>query len=157
VGARVPGGVGRETGGALRGGNARVFFGVLRNCGALQRLFPEVDALFGVPQPEKWHPEIDTGLHTMMVLDQAELLSTDIEVRFAALTHDLGKGTTSKNELPSHPGHEIRGVKLIQGIDERLPIPKACRNLATMVAQFHTHCHRDAGTQKQDHRQAIRR
>jgi tRNA nucleotidyltransferase (CCA-adding enzyme) len=142
VDALVPDRVWRETEEALRGANARVFFEVLRNCGALQRLFPEVDALFGVPQPEKWHPEIDTGLHTMMVLDQAELLSTDIEVRFAALTHDLGKGTTSKDKLPSHPGHEIRGVKLIQGIDERLPIPKACRNLATMVAQFHTHCHR---------------
>jgi tRNA nucleotidyltransferase (CCA-adding enzyme) len=142
VDALVPDRVWRETEEALRGANARVFFEVLRNCGALQRLFPEVDALFGVPQVEKWHPEIDTGLHTMMVLDQAEGLSADIEVRFAALTHDLGKGTTSKDKLPSHPGHEIRGIKLIQRIDARLPIPKACRNLATMVAQFHTHCHR---------------
>jgi tRNA nucleotidyltransferase (CCA-adding enzyme) len=142
VDALVPDRVWRETEEALRGSNARVFFEVLRNCGALQRLFPEVDGLFGVPQPEKWHPEIDTGLHTMMVLDQAELLSTDIEVRFAALTHDLGKGTTPKQELPSHPGHEIRGVKLIHRLDERLPIPKACRDLAVLVAEFHTHCHR---------------
>jgi len=142
VDALVPDRVWRETEEALRGANARVFFEVLRNCGALQRLFPEVDRLFGVPQPEKWHPEIDTGLHTMMVLDQAELLSADIEVRFAALTHDLGKGTTPKNKLPSHPGHEIRGVKLIRCMDERLPIPKACRDLAVLVAEFHTHCHR---------------
>jgi tRNA nucleotidyltransferase (CCA-adding enzyme) len=138
----VPDRVWLETEEALRGKNARVFFEVLRNCGALQRLFPEVDGLFGVPQPVKWHPEIDTGLHTMMVLDQAELLSADIDVRFAALTHDLGKGTTPKKELPSHPGHEIRGVKLIQCMDERLPIPKACRTLAALVAEFHTHCHR---------------
>ena len=142
VDALVPDRVWRETEEALRGTNARVFFEVLRNRGALQRLFPEVDALFGVPQPEKWHPEIDTGLHTMMVLDQAESLSADLEVRFAALTHDLGKATTSIDKLPSHPGHEIRGVKLIQRMGERLPVPKSCRNLATMVAQFHTHCHR---------------
>jgi len=142
VDSLVPDRVWRETEEALRGKNARVFFEVLRNCGALQRLFPEVDGLFGVPQPAKWHPEIDTGLHTMMVLDQAELLSTDIDVRFAALTHDLGKGTTPKKELPSHPGHEIRGIKLIRRMDERLPIPRSCRNLAVLVAEFHTHCHR---------------
>jgi tRNA nucleotidyltransferase (CCA-adding enzyme) len=142
VDALVPDRVWRETEEALRGSNARVFFEVLRSCGALQRLFPEVDSLFGVPQPAKWHPEIDTGLHTMMVLDQAELLSADLDVRFAALTHDLGKGTTPKKELPSHPGHEIRGVKLIHRLDERLPIPKSCRNLAVLVAEFHTHCHR---------------
>jgi len=142
VDALVPDRVWRETEEALHGKNARVFFEVLRNCGALQRLFPEVDGLFGVPQPATWHPEIDTGLHTMMVLDQAEVLSGDLEVRFAALTHDLGKGTTRKEELPSHPGHEIRGVKLIRRMDERLPIPKSCRNLAVLVAEFHTHCHR---------------
>ena len=142
VDALVPDRVWRETEEALRGKNARVFFEVLRNCGALQRLFPEVDGLFGVPQPAKWHPEIDTGLHTMMVLDQAERLSADIDVRFAALTHDLGKGATPEDELPSHPGHEIRGVKLIRRMDERLPIPKSCRNLAVLVAEFHTHCHR---------------
>jgi tRNA nucleotidyltransferase (CCA-adding enzyme) len=142
VDALVPDRVWKETEEALRAKNSRVFFEVLRNCRALERLFPEVDALFGVPQPEKWHPEIDTGLHTMMVLDQAELLSSDIEIRFAALTHDLGKGTTRKEDLPSHPGHEIRGVKLIRGMDLRLPIPKACRDLAVLVAEFHTHCHR---------------
>ena len=142
VDALVADRVWKETERALAGNNARVFFEVLRNCGALRVLFPEVDALFGVPQPERWHPEVDTGLHTMMVLDQAEALSDDLEVRFAALTHDLGKGNTAKNKLPSHPGHEIRGCKLIRAMSERLPIPKACRDLGLIVAEFHTHCHR---------------
>ncbi|MDH3759135.1 MAG: multifunctional CCA addition/repair protein, partial [Gammaproteobacteria bacterium] len=142
VDALVPDRVWKETELALAGSNARVYFEVLRSCGALRVLFPEVDALFGVPQPERWHPEIDTGLHVMMVLDQAEQLSDDVEVRFAALTHDLGKGTTPQHDLPSHPGHEIRGCKLIRRISERLPIPKACRDLALLVAEYHTHCHR---------------
>lgn len=132
----------KETELALRGSNARVFFEVLRECGALRVLFPEVDALFGVPQPAQWHPEIDTGLHVMMVLDQAERLSGDLEVRFAALTHDLGKGNTPQGKLPSHPGHEIRGCKLIRSMAERLPVPRACRDLALLVAEFHTHVHR---------------
>ena len=131
----------KETEEALRGNNPRVFFEVLRNCGALERLFPELDALFGVPQPAKWHPEIDTGLHTMLVLDQAEQRSPELAVRFAALTHDLGKGTTPKNVLPSHPGHEARGARLVRELANRLPIPKSCRDLGVMVAQFHTHCH----------------
>jgi tRNA nucleotidyltransferase (CCA-adding enzyme) len=131
----------KETEEALRGNNSRVFFEVLRNCGALERLFPELEALFGVPQPAKWHPEIDTGLHTMLVLDQAEQRSPELAVRFAALTHDLGKGTTPKNVLPSHPGHEARGARLVRELANRLPIPKSCRDLGVMVAQFHTHCH----------------
>ena len=142
VDALVPDRVWRETELALSGSNARVYFEVLRSCGALRVLFPEVDALFGVPQPEQWHPEVDTGLHVMMVLDQAERLSDDVEVRFAALTHDLGKGNTPKNQLPSHAGHEIRGCKLIRNITERLPVPRACRDLALLAAEFHTHCHR---------------
>ena len=142
VDALVPDRVWKETELALAGSNARVYFEVLRSCGALHVLFPEVDALFGVAQPERWHPEIDTGLHVMMVLDQAEKLSDELEVRFAALTHDLGKGTTPRDKLPSHPGHEIRGCKLIRGIAERLPVPRACRDLALLVAEFHTHCHR---------------
>ena len=142
VDALVPDRVWKETEEALRGTNSRVYFEILRNCGALERLFPEVDTLFGVPQPEKWHPEIDTGLHTMMVLDQAELVSNDLEVRFAALTHDLGKGSTREADLPSHPGHEIRGAKLIREMADRLPIPRACRDLGIIVAEFHTHCHR---------------
>ena len=142
VDALVPDRVWKETEEALRGENIRVYFEVLRQCGALQKLFPEVDALFGVPQPEKWHSEIDTGIHTLMVLDQAESSSDEIEVRFAALTHDLGKGTTPKDALPSHRGHEARGSKLIREMSDRLPVPKACRDLAILVAEFHSHCHR---------------
>jgi len=142
VDALVPDRVWKETEEALSRKNARVFFEVLRSCGALERLFPEVDALFGVIQPEKWHPEIDTGLHTMMVLDQAERLGADLALRFAALTHDLGKGTTPKSDLPSHPGHEARGAKLIREMADRLPLPKQCRDLGILVAEYHTHCHR---------------
>lgn len=142
IDALVPDRVWKETDEALRRGNARVFFEVLRGCGALERLFPEVDALFGVPQPEKWHPEIDTGLHTMLVLDQAEALSDSLDVRFAALTHDLGKGNTPAGDLPSHPGHETRGCALIRQLSERLPVPKSARDLALIAAEFHTHCHR---------------
>ncbi|NCF15663.1 MAG: multifunctional CCA addition/repair protein [Gammaproteobacteria bacterium] len=142
VDALVADRVWKETELALAGNNARVYFEVLRECGGLRVLLPEVDALFGVPQPERWHPEIDTGLHVMMVIEQAERLSDDLEVRFAALTHDLGKGTTAKRDLPSHPGHEIRGCKLIRKMAERLPVPNACRDLGLVVAEFHTHCHR---------------
>ena len=142
VDALVQDRVWRETERALVGNHSRVYFEVLRECGALWVLFPEVDALFGIPQPERWHPEIDTGLHVMMVLDQAEKLSPDLEVRFAALVHDLGKATTDKSKLPSHPGHERRGIKLIRSLSKRLPVPKSCRDLAILVAEFHTHCHR---------------
>ncbi len=142
VDALVPDRVWKDTETALGGQNIRTYFEILRECGALRVLFPEVDALFGVPQPERWHPEIDTGLHVMMVLEQAEAISTDIGVRFAALTHDLGKGNTPKSRLPSHPGHEARGCKLIRGLVERMPVPNECRDLALLVAEFHTHCHR---------------
>ncbi len=142
VDALVPDRVWKETEEALCGTNSRVFFEVLRNCGALEKLFPELDRLFGVPQPEEWHPEIDTGLHTMMVLDKAERSSKDLEVRFAALTHDLGKGMTPLQELPSHRGHETRGARLIREMANRLPVPNNCRDLAIMVAEYHTHCHR---------------
>ena len=142
VDALVPDRVWKETERALSGSNVRVFFEVLRECGALRVLYPEVDALFGVPQPKEWHPEIDTGLHVMMVLDQAEALSDDLEVRFAALVHDLGKGTTPPSKLPSHPGHETRGCKLLGAMAERLPVPNACRDLGLLVAEYHTHVHR---------------
>lgn len=142
VDALVADRVWRETEEALRGSDVRVYIEVLRECGALHVLLPEVDALFGIPQPEQWHPEIDTGVHVLMVLDQAEAISNDLEVRFAALTHDLGKGNTPRNKLPSHPGHEIRGCELIRDVAERLPVPKACRDLALLVSEFHTHCHR---------------
>jgi len=142
VDALVPDRVWKETEEALKGRHSRVYFEVLRECGALRKLFPWVDALFGIPQPEKWHPEIDTGIHTLMVLEQAEKLSKQLEVRFAALTHDLGKATTAKNKLPSHPGHEQRSCDLIRQMSDRFPLPKNCRDLALIVAEFHTHCHR---------------
>ncbi len=117
------------------------FFEVLRECGALAAILPEINNLFGVPQPEKWHPEIDTGIHTMMVLEQAAKLSNAPEVRFAALTHDLGKATTPANILPSHHGHEERGAKLTKLLCKRLKAPKKYRDLAVMTAKYHTICH----------------
>ena len=142
VDALVPDRVWKETEAALRGPSSRRFFEALRDCGALARVYPEVDALFGIPQPEKWHPEIDTGVHVMMVLDAAEKLTASGAVRFAALVHDLGKATTPVHRLPSHPGHEQRGRKLIEALAKRLPVPRAWRELAVLVALFHTHCHR---------------
>ncbi len=118
------------------------FIEVLRECHALAALFPEIDTLFGVPQREEYHPEIDTGIHTLMVLEQASLLSDDPQVRFAALVHDLGKGNTPKDLLPRHHGHEGRGIKLVKRLCERLKAPTDYRDLARLVAQFHTHCHR---------------
>jgi tRNA nucleotidyltransferase (CCA-adding enzyme) len=140
--ALVPDRVWKETEAALGESHPQVFFEVLRSCGALSAVYPELDALFGIPQPEKWHPEIDCGIHTMMVLQQAALRSDAIDVRFAGLTHDLGKATTDKSKLPSHPGHEARGVKLVKALAKRLPVPNACRDLACLTAEFHTHCHR---------------
>lgn len=132
----------KETAIALGESHPQVFFEVLRDCGALRVVFPEIDALFGVPQPEKWHPEIDTGVHTLMSLEQAAKLSTAIDVRFAALTHDLGKATTDKSRLPSHPGHETRSAKLVSKLARRLSVPNPCRDLAALAAEYHTHCHR---------------
>ncbi|MEM9208580.1 MAG: HD domain-containing protein, partial [Pseudomonadota bacterium] len=140
--ALVPDRVWRETDSALGEATPQVFFEVLRDCAALEKVFPEVDALFGVPQPAEWHPEIDCGVHTLMVVRQAAALTDAKDVRFAALVHDLGKATTDKARLPSHPGHEKRSVRLIRGLAERLPIPVAYRELAVLVAEFHTHCHR---------------
>lgn len=142
VDALVPDRVWKETETALKTSGSRYYFETLRQCGALERVFPEVDALFGVPQPEKWHPEIDTGVHTMMVLEQAEALSPSGAVRFAGLVHDLGKAVTPGYRLPSHPGHEAKSVKLIRKMADRLPVPKAWRELACIVAEFHTHCHK---------------
>lgn len=119
-----------------------IFFEVLRACGALQQILPEIDNLYGVPQPEKYHPEIDTGVHTMMVLEQAARLTPDPVVRFAALVHDLGKATTPKDLLPAHHGHEERGAKLVQRLCDRLRIPNRYRELGVIVAQYHFICHR---------------
>ena len=118
------------------------FIEVLRDCGALERILPELNALFGVPQPEEHHPEIDTGIHTMMVLQQACRLSDDPEVRFAALMHDLGKGTTPEAEWPHHIEHEARGAELVVEVCKRLRVPNEYRDLAEHTARFHLHYHR---------------
>lgn len=132
----------REMQQALSEDNPEIFFQVLRECGALQRILPEIDNLFGVPQPARYHPEIDTGLHTMLSLQQAVKLSDKVRVRFAVLVHDLGKAATPKHVLPQHIGHEERGVPLIKGLCERIAVPNDCRDLALLVSKYHTHCHR---------------
>lgn len=118
------------------------FFEVLRACGALARLFPEIEALYGVPQPPQHHPEVDTGVHVMLVIDQAARLTPDRRVRFAALTHDFGKGTTPPAEWPRHIGHEARSVALIEQFCVRLRVPNEYRELALLVARHHGLCHR---------------
>jgi len=117
-------------------------FHVLRDCGALARILPEVNALFGVPQPVHAHPEIDTGIHTMMVIDYAASQQYPLEVRFAGLTHDLGKGTTPPGEWPRHIGHEARSVELVTNLCERIRVPRESRDLALLVARFHGDVHR---------------
>jgi tRNA nucleotidyltransferase (CCA-adding enzyme) len=117
-------------------------FDVLRDCGALAVLLPEVDRLWGVPQPEAHHPEIDTGVHLMMVLDMAATLNAPLAVRFACLMHDLGKGTTRAEDLPRHLGHEERSVKLLLPVCERLRVPVDCKDLAVVVAKEHGNIHR---------------
>ena len=119
-----------------------VFFDVLRQCGALVVILPEIDALFGVPQPAKHHPEIDTGLHTMMVLQQAVLLSSSPIVRFAALTHDLGKALTPQEQWPSHHGHEKKGLSALKQLVSRLRLPNEFAELSAKVMEFHGHAHR---------------
>ena len=140
--ALIPERVWQETEKALRESAASVFFQVLRECAALQAIYPEIDALFGVPQPAQWHPEIDTGIHTLMVLDQAAALSSDTTVRFAALVHDLGKGTTPKEQWPKHAGHEERSVALIEALCARLRSPGEYRELGVIVARYHGNAHR---------------
>ena len=132
----------QETQRALEMPTPARFFEVLRDANALPVIFPELHALFGVPQPERWHPEIDSGVHTLMVLEQAAKLSDDPVVRFAALTHDLGKGTTPPSEWPRHIAHEQRGVALVEGLCDRLRIPNAYRELAVLVARYHLDAHR---------------
>lgn len=134
----------QETDQALAEVSPRRYFECLRDCGALAVVFPEVHALFGVPQPERWHPEIDTGLHTFMVLDVAAELSADPALRFAALTHDLGKARTPAELLPRHRGHEERSVALIHELCTRLPVPRRYRELAGVVARYHVMIHRAA-------------
>lgn len=132
----------QEMQGALAARCPQAFFNTLKQCSALAIILPEVNALFGVPQPEQWHPEIDSGVHTMMVLEQCAQLSTDVDVRFAGLCHDLGKATTPTDILPSHHGHEKRGAAITRILCERLRVPRKTTELAVLSAQYHTHCHR---------------
>ncbi len=118
------------------------FIEVLKACGALKIILPEIECLFGIPQPEQYHPEIDTGIHTLMVLQQACHLSQDTTVRFAALTHDLGKGLTPEHKLPSHHGHEEAGVDVIKKLCQRLRIPNEYKDLAVITSRFHLNMHR---------------
>lgn len=132
----------QETDKALGTARPDVYIEVLRECGALARIFPEIARLFGVPQPQRWHPEIDTGVHTLMALRVAAKLSTSRAVRFAVLVHDLGKGTTPHAILPSHHGHEERSVELVRKFCARLRVPKRYLALAVSVARHHGRMHR---------------
>jgi len=117
-------------------------FDALRACGALARVLPEVDALWGVPQRAAYHPEVDTGVHVMMVLDYAASRHYALDVRFAALTHDLGKATTPREQWPRHTAHEARSAKLVEALSERLRVPNECRDLARVMAKHHGAIHR---------------
>jgi len=141
VDALVPERVWAEMRKALDTDSPQIFFQVLRDCGALERVLPEIDNLFGVPQTAKYHPEIDTGIHTLMVVEQAARLTKDPLVRFAALVHDLGKATTPKDILPSHRGHEKSGLPLVNQLCKRLRIPKKFQSLALAVTEYHLHMH----------------
>lgn len=141
VDALVPERVWQELAKGLMEAKPSRMFEVLRSCGALARIFPELDRLWGVPQPAKHHPEIDTGVHVMLVIDYSAQQGFSLPVRFAALTHDLGKGTTPKDVLPRHIGHELRSVGLLKDVVKRLRVPNDCKELAMMVAQFHGKLH----------------
>ena len=132
----------KETEKALHSQAPQVYFEILHQCGALKILFPEINALFGVPAPKKWHPEIDTGIHTMMVLAMASRLTDDIAVRFSALCHDLGKGVTPVENWPHHHGHGPAGVPLVEALCQRYRIPNQIRDLAKLAAKYHDHLHR---------------
>lgn len=132
----------KEISRALMEDQPQVFIQVLRDCGALKVLMPEVDALFGVPQPEIHHPEIDSGIHTLSVLEQSARHKQPLTVRWACLLHDLGKGLTPEEEWPRHIAHEHKGLKLIKVVNERFKAPKDCQELALLVGQYHTHGHR---------------
>ncbi len=139
--ALVPERVWKETEKALLSQSPQLYFQVLRDCGALRVLFPEIDQLFGVPAPEKWHPEIDTGIHTLMTVAMAAQISEQLDIRFAALCHDLGKGLTPKEKWPHHPGHGKVGVKLIEQLCLRLHVPGTISSLAKLVAEYHDIIH----------------
>jgi tRNA nucleotidyltransferase (CCA-adding enzyme) len=142
VASLVPERVWQETLRALEEPRPEVFFEVLRDCGALAVIFPEVDRLYGVPQPAQWHPEIDTGVHVMLCLRRAAQLDAPATVRFALLAHDLGKGTTPPEQWPKHVMHESRGLPLVDALCSRLKVPVAFRELARMACKQHTNVHR---------------
>lgn len=119
-----------------------VFLQVLRDCGALAAYLPEIDALFGVPQTATYHPEIDTGVHIQMVLQQCAVHEQPLDVRWACLLHDLGKGLTDPALWPRHLGHEQRGLRLIKAVNQRCKVPRECAELAVLVGEYHTHAHR---------------
>src|SRR3982750_2510091 len=119
-----------------------VFITVLRECGALKVIYPEIDSLFGVAQPAKWHPEIDTGVHQLLALREAVKAGGGVAVRFAVLMHDLGKGITPADKLPSHHGHEDAGVALVEQLCARVRVPNHLRELAMLTARYHSHVHR---------------
>jgi tRNA nucleotidyltransferase (CCA-adding enzyme) len=141
VDALVPERVWQELAKGLMEKTPSRMFEVLRSCGALQKILPELDKLWGVPQPPQHHPEIDTGVHVMMVIDYAARQNFTLPVRFAALMHDLGKGTTPADILPRHIGHEVRSVSLLKDICKRLRVPNDCKELAHIVAKFHGKLH----------------
>jgi len=132
----------KETVRALAEKSPHVYFQTLKDCGGLADWFPEVDCLWGIPNPEKWHPEIDTGVHTMMVLEQCALLTDNSITRYAALCHDLGKGITPPDQWPSHRGHEKEGVAIIEKMSARIKAPTTYIQLAKIVSEFHLHLHR---------------
>lgn len=132
----------KEMSRALMESQPQVFIRVLRDCGALKVLLPEIDALFGVPQPEVHHPEIDTGLHVLSVLEQSAAHRQPLSVRWACLLHDLGKGLTRPDDWPQHIAHEHTGLKLIKAVNARFKVPRDCQELALLVGQYHTHGHR---------------
>jgi tRNA nucleotidyltransferase (CCA-adding enzyme) len=142
VDALVPERVWQETHRALAEPRPDAFLQVLRECGALARIYPEIDSLWGVPQPERWHPEVDTGEHMLLVMRQAARLTENPRVRFAALMHDLGKGTTPPELWPRHIGHEERGATLVRRLSERLRVPTDFRHLAELTARWHGLAHR---------------
>jgi tRNA nucleotidyltransferase (CCA-adding enzyme) len=144
VDALVPERVWQELARGLMERQPSRMFEVLRSCGALAKLLPEVDRLWGVPQRAEYHPEIDTGVHLMMVLDMAARLDAPLPVRFACLGHDLGKGTTPLADLPRHIGHEERSARLLKGLCQRLRVPTDCREIADVVAREHGNIHRSA-------------
>lgn len=132
----------KELSRALQEQTPAACFELLHQCGALQQIMPELDVLWGVPQPEKWHPEIDTGLHTMLVLQQAAALTPRLDIRFAALMHDLGKGLTDPAYWPAHHGHEHSGLQPITTLCQRLKVPNDCQELALLVCEYHQLIHR---------------